>query len=535
MKRYFNLLFILIVVILNVDAQDLPKSSPCSYLPTFTDPRDGKIYNTVQINNQCWMKENLNIGSFISSSVNQTNNDIIEKYCINNIEALCNTYGGLYFWDEMMQYDHNQGSPGICPAGWHVPTDNEWCDLTAFLDASVDCSQIGNLGTYAGGFLKETGTIHWNVPNTGADNSSGFNGLPGGYYTNTDQSFNNKGCYGFFHSSSSNGLGQWTWFLSSAESSVSRASYISGAFSVRCLRNSDWTPQLNVTPVNPNISPAAGTVSLSVTSNISWEVSENVGWLYATPLNGVNNALIEVVYEANQSTEPRTGQITIASDNGNLSAIVTITQAGIQWACGQPFPDSRDGKSYQTVQIGNQCWMKENLNIGVMVNSFTNQTNNGIIEKYCTGNSETNCNIYGGLYQWDEMLNYDPTPGVQGICMQGWHVPTDQEYTNLVNYLGGESSAGGKMKTTGTYEAGTGLWLSPNTGATNSSGFSALPGGRLLTDGSFTVLGRNAYLWSSTPYDYYYGWGRLLYHNAAYSNRVSNSKPGGCAVRCVKN
>jgi len=151
---------------------------------TFSDPRDGKIYSTEQIGSQCWMAQNLNVGTSINGSVDQTNNSptpIIEKYCYDNIEANCDVYGGLYQWDEMMQYSTTPGIQGICPPYWHLPTDAEWCTLTTFIDATVNCSIAGDLGTDAGGNMKEAGTTHWISPNTGATNSSGFTALPGGF------------------------------------------------------------------------------------------------------------------------------------------------------------------------------------------------------------------------------------------------------------------------------------------------------------------------------------------------------------------
>ncbi|MBI4648201.1 MAG: hypothetical protein HY738_16860 [Bacteroidia bacterium] len=145
--------------------------------------------------------------------------------------------------------------------------------------------------------------------------------------------------------------------------------------------------------------------------------------------------------------------------------------------CGTPFTDSRDSKIYNTVLIGTQCWMAENLNFGTMINSTTGgqfQTDNAVIEKYCYSNNSANCSTYGGLYEWNEMMQYNPSdagnPGTtQGICPSGWHIPTDAELTTLTDYLGGESVAGGKMK-----EIGTTHWTSPNTGATNESGCTAL-------------------------------------------------------------
>jgi LruC domain-containing protein/uncharacterized protein (TIGR02145 family) len=158
--------------------------------------------------------------------------------------------------------------------------------------------------------------------------------------------------------------------------------------------------------------------------------------------------------------------------------------------CGNSILDSRDGKTYHTVLIGAQCWMKENMNIGVTNGGLQSD---GIIGKRCYNNLEINCNTYGGLYSWLEMMQYSTLPGSQGICPTGWHVPTSEEWTTLTASLGGSSIAGGKMK-----ETGTSHWDSPNTGADNFSGFSALPGGATGVDGAgYSRIGENAYFWSS--------------------------------------
>lgn len=159
---------------------------PCIGIPSFVDPRDGKTYNTVQIGLQCWMKENLNIGTKILGSNNQTNNQIIEKYCYDNQDANCDQYGGLYQWDEMMNYTTSSnanpsGRQGICPSGWHVPSDDEWCQLETYLEPTLTCLIVGSRGTDQGGKLKSTGTTQWSPPNVGATNASGFTGLPSGY------------------------------------------------------------------------------------------------------------------------------------------------------------------------------------------------------------------------------------------------------------------------------------------------------------------------------------------------------------------
>lgn len=214
------------------------------------------------------------------------------------------------------------------------------------------------------------------------------------------------------------------------------------------------------------------------------------------------------------------GAVTV---NGNL--VVTPGSTG----CGQPITDSRDGKTYTTVQIGTQCWMSQNLNIGTRIDGPSNQTNNGNIEKYCYENDESNCNVYGGLYQWNEAMQYSTTPGVQGICPAGWHLPTDAEWTTLTTFLGGESISAGKMKETGTLH-----WLPPNAGATNSCGFTALPGGYRYASGGFYGLTYYALIWSSSQYDASGAWYRQFYYSTEYVDRNNSNEPSGFSCRCIK-
>jgi uncharacterized protein (TIGR02145 family) len=213
------------------------------------------------------------------------------------------------------------------------------------------------------------------------------------------------------------------------------------------------------------------------------------------------------------------------------------------FTCGNSFSDDRDGKSYQTIQIGSQCWMKENLNVGTRIDASTTQTNNAVIEKYCYSNSDANCTTQGGLYQWDEMMNYASSSssnpsGIKGICPIGWHIPSDAEWCQMETYLDAGATCstsgwrgtdvGGKMKQTGTTN-----WTSPNTGATNSSGFTGLGSG-YASGGSFSNRNVYAYLWSATEYSSTDAWNRRLGYNTAQEGRFSGVKTGGFSVRCVK-
>jgi uncharacterized protein (TIGR02145 family) len=204
-----------------------------------TFPYGGKDYNTVQIGTQCWMAENLNVGTMIIGTGSQTNNSTIEKYCYNNSEDTCDTYGGMYQWEEMMQYVSTEGTQGICPNGWHIPTDAEWCTLENYVDDdTVECSTIGWRGGKAGSNLKEAGTVHWQSPNNGATNSSGFTALPGGF-RKTDGSFSYMKQYNVFWTSNSDGTSNgFCRELDYSKEETGRASYPQGyGFYVRCIKD----------------------------------------------------------------------------------------------------------------------------------------------------------------------------------------------------------------------------------------------------------------------------------------------------------
>jgi uncharacterized protein (TIGR02145 family) len=241
----------------------------------------------------------------------------------------------------------------------------------------------------------------------------------------------------------------------------------------------------------------------------------------------------------------------IASPNEGLLIYNTDEKAinvykGTAWGplvsttCGSPFTDTRNGKSYNTILIGTQCWMKENLNLGARINGSGNQENNSIFEKYCYNDLESNCDIYGGLYQWAEMVQYMngatntsnwspvPTGNVQGICPTGWHIPSNGEWNALSNFLGGGAIAGGKMKQTGTS-----LWAAPNTGATNTSGFTGLPGGDRYV-GSFVNIASYAFFWSLTPQAPNTAWYTRLDFNNTVSNLLEDAREDGFSVRCVR-
>jgi uncharacterized protein (TIGR02145 family) len=206
------------------------------------------------------------------------------------------------------------------------------------------------------------------------------------------------------------------------------------------------------------------------------------------------------------------------------------SEAKFPWECNTSFTDERDDQIYTTKQIGTQCWMTEHLNYGTMIPGSQNQQQNPIIEKYCYDNLNTNCEIYGALYQWNEVMEYQNTPGVQGICPELWHIPTDAESETLISYLGGAAVAGGKLK-----EAGYTHWDPPNTGATNESGFTALGGGFRTLTGTFQSQKKSTYFWSSTEVNAANTWYRNLDFLYASAGHYNDSKNYGLGLRCLRN
>jgi uncharacterized protein (TIGR02145 family) len=196
-------------------------------------------------------------------------------------------------------------------------------------------------------------------------------------------------------------------------------------------------------------------------------------------------------------------------------------------------PDSilYSGQWYTTVQIGMQCWLAENLNVGTMIPGITYQSNNGNTEKHCYLDNADSCAIYGGLYEWTEMMAYSTTECAQGICPAGWHVPSAANWDTLSNRLGGISQAGGNIKASG-YR----YWQSPNTGATNSSGFSALGGGTYRPAGYnyFYLIQQAGIYWTSTMNGSYFVWRRNLDYTTASIDPYSCEQYHSFSVRCVK-
>lgn len=501
----------------------------------------GNIYNTIKIGDQCWMAENLNIGTMIVGSVDQSDNSTLEKYCYNNNEDSCNHYGGLYQWAEMIQYT-SKGSQGICPDGWHIPTDAEWCMLEKEVDLTIDCTTTGWRGIDAGTSLKQ-------------DGSYGFTSLLAGYRNNSG-SYDNIGTMAYYWTSTLGSSGAWSRSLSGSNNTSARIDENKTfGFSVRCLKNITVVPTV-ITDTASNITATSGDCAGEIV-DVGWSTITQYGhcWsmspkptvdddLYNLGSTDTAGIFISNIHDLASFTTYYVRAYAINSEGVNYSADISFTTAiGNGAPCPGVATITHGGQLYNTVLIGDQCWLRENLNIGTMIDGSLEQTNNATIEKYCNNNETSNCDIYGGLYQWNEMMEYVTTEGAQGICPAGWHIPTNLEWCILEQFLdeatiicdplppyGGGIDAAGHLKMVGsTY------WNFPNMAATNSSGFTAMPGCIRTTSGNFWVPGTNSYFWTSTEANSISAKARRLMFAYAYVMWISGyDKNNGYSARCIK-
>jgi len=357
----------------------------------FTDGRDNKTYKSVVIGAQTWMAENLNYDA----------PDNTADKCYNDNPANCATYGRLYSWATAMGIDANYNNSvwdesdvnyqGICPDGWHLPSNTEWTTLTDYV------------GRDAGTKLKATSG--WNDYGNGADNY-GFSALPGGGgEPGIDFGLLSSVGYGGIWWSATEGGNDnaYYWHMSYDGNDVGRGNFYKfNRYSVRCVKNNYFNPSIN----------------------------------YGS------------------------------------------------------FIDSRDNKTYKSVVIGAQTWMAENLNYDVPDNTADK----------CYNDNPANCATYGRLYNWETAMagsaSTDANPsGVRGVCPEGWHLPSGEEWDVLINHAGG-NTAGTKLKAMNGWDWESFLNHSGN--GTDDYGFSALPGGYVFSDDDFSGVGRDGCWWSTS-------------------------------------
>jgi uncharacterized protein (TIGR02145 family) len=193
-----------------------------------------------------------------------------------------------------------------------------------------------------------------------------------------------------------------------------------------------------------------------------------------------------------------------------------IVQATPAFTCGNNLTDIRDNKVYPTVQIGSQCWLASNLNFGTTLSSTQDQRDNCIAEKYCYNDNPINCTTHGGLYQWDELMQFDETSADQGFCPPGWHIPAENEWNTLFGNYINSGFAGSPLKYSGY------------------SGFNALLSGARHVNKGWDLQGFATFIWSSSPYSTTKAWAHGMNDLDPSVSAYPSSRVNAFSVRCLK-
>ncbi len=497
---------------------------------------NGNIYDIVRIGDQYWMAGNLKTTHYANGDPIPDGTGIgdysLETYpeywfAYNDSLEYVDTYGRLYTW-------YAASDPrNVCPDGWYLPGDAEWTTLETYLGGME----------VAGGKMKETGMEHWQSPNEGATNESGFNALPGGarlFYGG----FNFIGIDGHWWSSTHASEGQaWYRYMSHFAPSIMRADPDKRyGFSVRCIKDTG-TPGTFASLVAQNasdITDTSATVAWMITNDGGSEVTET-GIYWGTEAN-------PRVTGSRLAIGTGTGEFTTELTSLSHSSIYHFTAYAVNSA-GEITSNEKiflttilydtssvsdmDGNNYRTVKLWDKWWMAENLRVtsfadGSPIPQVTDNTAwTGLTGPgYCWYNNDSASHqgSYGILYNWH-------TVNAGNLCPTGWRVPTYDEWTMLIDHLGSLTIAGGMLK-----EIGTNRWNSPNTGATDEAGLTALPGGLRRTSGTFYGMGSTGTWWSSTesPYDVSMASNLNLYSGSSNAGFRSDGKNQGSSVRCIK-
>ena len=590
-------------------------SKSCPGTPTVTD-HEGNVYATVQIGNQCWMRDNLrtttspSTGTYLipAAGTGYTytgkqafwyNNDSTTYAPMNygllyNWNAAVDTFNTTYGETSVNTSSSNAVSVtfnghrrGICPAGWHLPSDAEWTTLTDYVSSQSEFQCGGNSNYIAKALASTEGwntytnnCVVGNDPST--NNATGFSAVPAGY------------CYG----SSFSTAGSDAVFWSSAQGTSINAylrdlSYyyagVGGGYankyygrSVRCLRDSDGGGESSATlptvttstvsSVTASTATCGGNISsdggASVTARgICWSTSQNptVSNSHTTDGTGTGSFTSSITgLTANTTYYVRAyATNSVGTVYGNQVSFATTSSGGYD---GQPCLEAAtvtdiDGNTYNSVRIGNQCWMKENLR----TTRYANGTNIALENtytysytepyRYVPGSGQSNeenmdnVPIYGYLYNWPAVMGNSSSSStnpslVQGICPTGWHVPSYAEWAQLINYVssqiqfvcGSNNVYIGKAlaSTTGWRSYPTTCAVGNNPSSNNATGFSALPAG-FHGETSLMAFGEFALFWSATKDGGDFGaYSSNLYYNGADMFGYSNAKSWGLSVRCVR-
>lgn len=630
---------------------------------------NNNTYNTVHIGNQCWMKENLRTTHYANGTGiplgNDTSTTTAYRYYPDNDSANVSNYGYLYNWSAVMHNassssNNPSGVQGICPNGWHVPSNAEWTQLENYVGSQTQY-QCGSNSTYiAKALAANTGWYSGDTAtcaignNLNTNNSTGFSALPAGAYWGSHYTFISNA---FFWSATGEAASyphNAHYRLLSNESPRMESFGVypfKYGFSVRCVCDMPLVTTYNVSEIIGTSATCGGEVTadggVSVTARgVCWSTLHNptienthtidgsgtgsfistltgltegsiyyvrayattsIGTEYGNEVSFTATTLptVTTMSVSNITSNSATCGGNVISDGGtpiiargicwSTSQNPTISDAhtingngigsyygnmtnlsqnntyyvrayatnsmgtsygeqrsfiSIDFVCGTSMITDYDDNTYNTVQIGNQCWIKENLRtthyedgVNIALGSSLSTTT---AYRYYPDNDSSNVGTYGYLYNWPAVMhgasgsNSNPS-NVQGICPNGWHIPSNVEIDQLYSYLVqhnqyvcgnfGPQIAKSLASTVGWNISSSTCAIGNNPSTNNASGFSAYPAGSYYN--FYVNFGEETLFWGATDYGST-AYMLILKYNSAQVGRGSALKDNGISVRCVK-
>jgi len=599
----------------------LPPANLCEGTPTVTD-RDGNVYNTVQIGYQCWTRENMRCTTFPdgtpigyggTNNNNRRSGDTLKLYYNDTISTIPLEHSGyLYNWYAAMDtvsktasipYVSFEKRRGICPEGWHVPSITEWDTLVNYM--SRQSEYMCREDYYSKYFANALASKNWWANPNYSDscyvgvspednNASGMSMIPTGYWGASSMSMEKRSQEAHFWSSTlySNNSSYYFGFrlrydLNSVSSRSDYGDQLDrgSAFPVRCLRDTTGLHVPTVTATAGQVGPNSASFNGEVTKDGGVAVTER-GFCYSA------SSQTPTINDAKQTVGEGLGEF--SGVVGNLvpgvtyyvrayatnyegtgySDVMTITATTPENTCpNQPTVTDHEGNVYNTVQIGDQCWTRENMrckttpkNPNVPMESPYSTYSNYKPYFYTSPASDSvRLFAYGYLYNWAAAMDTTATDYItasfenrRGICPEGWHVPTKDEWTTLVTYVSSQEDyrCNGNANNNARALADQFTWQSYSGSCTpgydltqnNATGFTATAAGEVYRNTSYGTSMRyrgnytTAEFWSATNApaspNGYSAYTATIYNNTPNvraGDGYSDTKWECHSVRCLKN